>query len=209
MNSNPQPQKQSRGGLGISLFLLFISLAVVGAAAWFFVTKVQPALDPMSKLKGALETITQNQITQEGSSLEIQTNNIQELAVIERDSQSIIKYETLFLGSKKTLILKGNFKIKAGFDLTKASQFSIINGKVSGHPPKAEILSVEMIDYEIFHSQDGAFNKLTPQDQESATNALLEQARQDAQNSNLRQQAELQFQQRLDDLMQGSLENIL
>ena len=193
--------KPAKNFFALSLIFLLVSLIVVGLSAWFFISYVKPTTDPLVKLKHALETITQNEIKTDGHTLEIQTNSIQELATIEREMQSIIKYEGSFLGQKKLLILKGNFKAKAGFDLNNASEFSIINGEVSGTPPKAEILSVELLDYEIYHSQDAAFNKLTPKDQEAATHQLLNQARLDALNSDLRLQAELQFQQRLDDLM--------
>lgn len=191
----------SRKFLGFSLSILLIALAVAGITAWLFFTKVLPATDPVIKLKTALEKITQQQVTQEGHTLEIRTQDIQELSVVEREMQSIIKYETTFLGSKKTIILKGKFKAKAGFDLTKAGKFSIVNGKVSGEPPAAEILSVELLDYEVYHSQDGTLNKLQPPDQEAATKQLFYQARKDAEGSNLKQRAESQFKQRLDDLM--------
>ncbi len=178
-----------------------MALIVAGITAWFFFSKVLPASDPVVRLKAALEKITQQQVIQEGHTLEIRTKDIQELSVMERDLQSIIKYETVFLGSKKTIILKGKFKAKAGFDLTKASEFSIVNGKINGALPAAEILSVELMDYEIYHSQDGMLNRLQSPDQEAATKQLLLQARKDAECSDLKQRAESQFKQRLNDLM--------
>ena len=202
MTQKPQPSPSGKIFV-FSLLLLVIAVAVVGAAAWFFITKVQPATDPLNRLRSALSEITQQKITQSGHTLEISTQEVQELAIIEREQASIIKYETTFLGAKKTLILRGDFRVKTGFNLTKATTFSIIEGEVSGDLPEAEILSVEMLGFEIYHSQDRAFNKLTSQDQEIATNQLLKQARKDAEESSLRSQAEDAFKQRLDDLMQA------
>ena len=195
--------QSSKRILVISMLFLLLSLVVVGLATWFFLTKVKPAYDPVVKLKHALETITKQEVRQEGHSLELRTDRIQELAVIEREMRSIIKYETTFLGSKKTIILKGKFTAKAGFDLSQAGKFSLIEGQIIGSPPPARILSVELKDYEIYHSQDGTFNKLQPADQEAATRQLLAQARKDAEESDLRDQAELQFRQRIDDLMES------
>ena len=202
-NSN----KASAGGMIGAFFMMFVlAFICLGGVAWYYINqKIDTVTDPVSKLKTVLEKITKQEVIQQGHSLEIQTNRIQELAVIEREMHSIIKYETVFLGARKTLILRGRFNVKAGFDLTKASKFSIMNGRVIGTPPPAEILTVELEDFEIYHSSDQAFNKLTAIDQEAATNQLLYQARKDAQASDLRELADQQFEQRLDDLMDSNL----
>ncbi len=186
---------------GFAVFLCLFTLALMGAGWWYLQNMSTPLTAPMTRLKSALEAITHNEVRQDGYSLEIQTNNIQELATVEREFQSIVKYEAYFLGQKKLLILKGNFRAKAGFDLARATDFSISNERVVGDLPRAEILSVEMLTYEVFHAEDNIFNQLKPADQEAATRHLLEQARRDAQQSDLRMQAETRFQQRLGDLM--------
>ena len=180
----------------------FIAFICLGGGAWYYLTqKIEQVTDPVAKLKTVLEKITNQEVIQTGHSLEIQTNRIQELAVVERKMHSIIKYETTFLGARKTLILRGKFNVKAGFDLTKAGKFSVMNGRVIGTPPEAEILTVEMEDFEIYHSSDKALNKLTSIDQQEATRQLLYQARKDARDSDLCELANRQFDQRLDDLM--------
>lgn len=181
---------------------LFFALLLVGlGAGGYFYLKNQPQLDSMLRLSQALQRITNTTPTIEGHSLQLKTQDISELSVVERDLKSIIKYETQFFGVKKIIILTGKFKVKAGFNLEEATEFSMMNGKVEGSLPEAEILSVELLNYEVFHSQDAAFNKLTPKDQERATQLLLEQARKDAEQSDLTQLADSQFQQRLEDLM--------
>ena len=194
--------KQSKDGiLKVAIALLLVSLTVVGAATWVYFAKIKPATDPLVRLKSAIETVTQRKIEQSGHTLELRTEDIMELATVEREMQSIIKYEASFLGVKKTLILKGKFKAKAGFDLSKSKGFSFQNGEVKGLPERAEVLSVELEDYEIFYSHDRTLNKLTPEDQEKATNQLLKQARKDAEESDLTDTAQKQFEQRIEDLM--------
>lgn len=195
---NSKTHNRRKTGFIIGVLILFV---VILSGSLFYATVIKDRVDPLLRLKGVLENITQQEVIQNGHSLELRTSEIQELSTIERDMQSIIKYEATFLGTKKTLILRGNFKAKAGFDLKKAAQFSIEDGRVTGQLPKAEILSVEMMDFEIYHAQDGALNKLNEKDRQAATNQLLEQARKDAFESDLTERATKNFQQRLDDLM--------
>jgi len=199
-DSSPKTSSASKRILQIAIALLLVSLTVVGLATWAFFTKIKPATEPLARLKSAIETVTQKSIKQSGHTLELRTDDIMELGTVEREMQSIIKYEASLLGIKKTLILKGEFKAKAGFDLSKSKEFSMQGGEVKGLPENAEILSVEMEDFEIFFSNDTLY-KLTPADQEKATKQLLEQARKDAQESDLREVAERQFEQRIEDLM--------
>lgn len=200
-STNPSEKSGLKKLLLLAFLLCAFSLAVVGMAAWFFIKKVEPAFDPMVRLKSALETLTHQEVTQSGHSLELRTDQIRELSVIEREMQSMTKYEGTFFKSKKMIILKGTFKVKAGFNLNEASTFSLVDGEISGDPPPAQILSVELLDYEVYHSQDGLINKLQAEDQEKATEHLLSQARKDAEASDLKEKAEAQFKQRLSDLM--------
>ena len=201
MKQTHSEQKAGKRFLGIALAFFVLSLFLVGLVGWYFISYLKPLSDPVNQLKNALEAITSNEIKQDGHTLEIQTNTIKELATVEREMQSIIKYEGSFLGQKKLLILKGNFRATAGFDLTETNRLSIENGEISGLDQKAEVLGVELLDFEIYHSQDSAFNKLKPEDQEAATKQLLEQARKDADQSDLREQAELRLKERINDLL--------
>ena len=90
--------KQSKDGiLKVAIALLLVSVTVVGAATWVYFAKIKPATDPLVRLKSAIETVTQRKIEQSGHTLELRTEDIMELATVEREMQSIIKYEASFL----------------------------------------------------------------------------------------------------------------
>ena len=74
-------------------------------------------------MASALGQITQADVNISSSTVSVEQHDIAELAVVMRKTQTIVKYESKVLGSNNILILKGNFTVKAGFDL--ALPFSI------------------------------------------------------------------------------------
>ena len=178
------------------------------AAFYFFVGK--PAVDaasaPIDRFVDALEKVTQRKVETEGSTVVLEESGVSEFAVVQRKIQSLIKYETRWLASDNILIVRGEFIAKAGFDLSKVVKLKMVDGTVEGVWPEPEILSVELVDYDVFFSQNGVVNKLTPKDQEDAIRRLLQQARKDALESDLREEAQRRLRERLEDLGQGDFE---
>jgi hypothetical protein len=200
-----EARKRETKSAGATVWAFFGGLAllvVVGMASfYFFVGK--PATAPLDRFAKVLEQVTQRKVVVSGSTVTLEESGVSELAVVQRKTQSLIKYETSWLTSENILIVRGEFVVKAGFDLSKVTKIEMVDGEVSGTWPEAEILSVELKDYEVFFSQDGTINKLQPKDQEEAIVLLLEQAREDAQESDLREEAERRLRERLEDLGQG------
>lgn len=200
-----EARKRETKSAGATVWAFFGGLAllvVVGMASfYFFVGK--PATAPLDRFAKVLEQVTQRKVVVSGSTVTLEESGVSELAVVQRKTQSLIKYETSWLTSENILIVRGEFVVKAGFDLSKVTKIEMVDGEVSGTWPEAEILSVELKDYEVFFSQDGTINKLQAKDQEEAIVLLLEQAREDAQESDLREEAERRLRERLEDLGQG------
>jgi len=190
----------TRGSRTFSFFIgLTILLVGVIAALYFFIGK--PALSPVEQLAKALQQVTNQQVTIEGHTVTLARNSIRELAVVERHVQSMVKYETQWMGSDKLIIVQGDFLVKAGFDLSEFEGFELRGEQVIGTWPKAKILSLEQLDYRIFYSQNGVVNKLQDQDYETVTNLLQKQARQDAEDrSDILEDAEGLIKRRLHDL---------
>jgi len=111
--------------------------------------------------------------------------------------------ETTMFGSKATLILRGDFVVKAGFDLTQPLSVTVneSTGEVHADFPPARINSVELKNYEVYFSDSGLINKIKPEHQELATKQMLAQARLDAERSDIKEEAEAQLQTRLKDLL--------
>ncbi len=199
--SDPTETKPPKRGSRILAFFIGLSLlTVVGFGCFhYFITK--PAVSPVHRLADALKSITQENVRIDGSTVNLEQIETRELAVVERTSQTIVKFHTKWLGSDKLLIVKGDFIVKAGFDLTGFEGFEVKGNQVIGQWPQAKILSVEMTEYEIYYSKNGIINRLEGDDHERAVNLLRKQALEDAINkSDICEEAERIIHRRLQDL---------
>lgn len=205
-DSPPLQKKPSRV---LSFFIGLSLLLAVGAGALYFLVArpAMQAMSPVARLVEALENITDHEVSVNGSSITLARAEMRELAVVERRVQSMVKYETKWLGSDKMIIVKGDFLVKAGFDLTEFEGFELEGEKVVGQWPDAKVLSVEQLDYDIFFSKNGVVNKLSENDYEAVSNLLQKQAREDAElRSDILESAERVIRTRLDDLSGGLYE---
>ncbi|MEJ6561250.1 MAG: DUF4230 domain-containing protein [Akkermansiaceae bacterium] len=204
LKSSPDPAPRRKGNRILAFFIGLTILAVCGMAAfYYFIGK--PALSPMDRLAEALRNVTENDVTVSGNSVTLARAEMRELAVVERKVQSMVKYETKWMGSDKMIIVKGDFLVKAGFDLTEFDGFELEGEKVVGTWPSAKVLSVEQFDYEVFFSKNGVINKLSQGDFENVSNLLQKQARTDAvEHSDILQDAERVIRTRLEDLSGGT-----
>jgi hypothetical protein len=180
---------------GVSLLAATIILAV----SMFFKMTFDK---PVETFANALGNVLGTQVEVTGSTAVLEKSEIGELAVVQRKTQAITKFETTWLGSKKMLIVRGDFLVKAGFDLSEGGEWIIMNGMIDGPIPEGKVLSVEpMGDFEIYHAENGTINRLEPQDHARAFNHLKDQARRDAQRGDIADEAERVLIRRLADQM--------
>ncbi|MBK1792317.1 DUF4230 domain-containing protein [Persicirhabdus sediminis] len=187
-------------------------LMVVGFSCFhFFVAKpvhdsASRGISLIEKAASAMGIVFNEKVEIKGNTAVLAKAKIEELAVCQRKTQVIVKYKTQWWGSEKMLIVRGDFLVKAGFDLSAGGQWSIIDGRMSGDFPEAKVLSVEPVgDFEIYYSQGGIINQLSSEDHLRAFNALKNQARRDAENSDIMDEASGILRQRFRDLMDGQL----
>lgn len=180
---------------GISL--LVCCLLLCGYLLFFLV------LDkPVQTFADALSDVLGTEVLVTGSTAVLEKSEIGELALVQRKTQAITKFQTTWLGSEKTLIVRGDFLVKAGFDLSEGGQWSILDGQINGPLPEGKVLSVEpMGDFEIYYAENGALNRLSPEDHARAFNHLKDQARRDAERSDVGDEAEAILLRRLGDIM--------
>lgn len=202
---NPPVKK---GGYVLSFFIgLSLLLTLAGALFYFFVAKpAMSAMSPVDRLAEALKNVTNEEVSIDGSSVTLARSEMRELAVVERKVQSMLKYETKWMGSDKMIIVKGEFLVKAGFDLTEFEGFELEGEKVIGEWPDAKVLSVELVpgSFETFYTKNGVLNKLTDEDRDGVNNLLQKQAREDAElRSDILESAERVITTRLEDLGGG------
>lgn len=195
---------------GVGLALIILAGGFVG---WLLL--VRPAEKAAGGLRdavaGALEKITGERVTLSSNTVTVQKSNIAELNVIQRKTQTMTKIETSMLGSKATLILRGDFVVKAGFDLSKPLSVTVndTTGEVRADFPPAKITSVELRNYDVYFSDNGLINKITPEHTGLATQQMLAQARLDAEKSDIKEEAEHHLQTRLKDLLGREAKKIM
>lgn len=171
---------------------------ILGVLLFFKMTFDKPVQTFANALGNALGT----HVEVSGSTAVLEKSEIGELAVVQRKTQAITKFETTWLGSKKMLIVRGDFLVKAGFDLSEGGEWIIMDGMIDGPIPEGKVLSVEpMGDFEIYHAENGTINRLEPQDHARAFNHLKDQARLDAQRGDIAEEAERVLLRRLGDYM--------
>ncbi len=127
------------------------------------------------------------------------TTDIMELATVSKEFPQQYTLEHTFMGSTKRLVLRGDYAVKAGFDLRDrfVVQIDQKTGVIFADFPSPKVLSVEMNRYAVLEDQDGWWNTLTPQDRESAVNAMNATARQSALEMNLLPEARESVTKRL------------
>jgi hypothetical protein len=207
----------ARRGTGLAWLWAGVGLALIILAGGFvgWLLLVRPAEKAAGGLRdtvaSALEKITGERFTVSSNTVTLQKANISELNVIQRKTQTMTKLETTMFGSKATLILRGDFVVKAGYDLTQPLSVTVndTTGEVKADFPPPKITSVELKNYEVYFSDNGLINKITPEHQELATKQMLAQARLDAEKSDIKEEAEIQLQTRLKDLLGRDAKKIM
>lgn len=190
-------------------FTVLILLGIAGMAAFhFFIAKpVSKIGSPLKKLEEALGSVTNSEVKVDGYTLTLDSSETRELVVVKRRTQTVVKLESTWLRSKKVFILKGDFEVKAGYDLSEFDGFELKGNKAVGEWPEPRLLGVTLLNYDTFFSSSGALNRLNEKDREHATNMLHQQTRIDAiQNSDILEEAERIIKTRLEDLTDGEVE---
>ena len=180
---------------GVLVFVVFrIERAVSGTRA-----DVERGLE---KVLGAI-TNTDTRIT-EGRAEISETSEISELSLLEMRmsaTRTIEKSESLSilpLGTKK-LIVRGYYQVKGGYRLKDGVSLRMERGKPVANFPKPEILSVELVDFDVLSEDSGWLNKVQPADRAQILRELREQMRVEAEKCGMLDTVEATLRTRLRD----------
>jgi hypothetical protein len=195
--------------------LRWLALAGIAAAA-FYGLVLRPLERAVSGTKESLErgldrvlgavTNSDTRIV-EGRAETTETTEISELALLEmrmsatrafRNEGYVLKY---LPAGTKTLIVRGQYRVKAGYRLRPGISLRVEHGQPVARFPKAEVLSVELIDFQILSEEDGWLNKVTAEDRATLLRELREQMRVEAARSGMLDTAEATLRTRLRELL--------
>jgi hypothetical protein len=140
-----------------------------------------------------------------------QTLPILELANVQQNIFREYKWTHTFLGSTKILVLRGEFQVKAGFDLKEEFAINIDDVRVAPNTstkqrvtmrlPEAKLLSVEMKNYSVVTDENGWWNKITLEDRTNAVNALQQDARLAAEQAGIRTKSQETIEKQIRDIV--------
>lgn len=202
--------------LGICLVLLTLA-----AIVFFAVRQCTSAVDnTVTHVADAFASVLQvhPQVTLNQRIVLTQTEPIAELAVVTKDELVTVgldeNFHVLSLQiplTEKKLTAEATFRLKAGFDLHEPFAVSLDSQThtVRATMPRAKILSVEQIGDIVLHTDDSVLNRISDDDHEVIEKNLLAAARNAAQTSGLKQDAENQVTQRLNELIQRNGQTLL
>lgn len=143
----------------------------------------------------------------EGRAEVVSQNEIQELALIElrmsatrsfENEAFVLKY--LPAGTKQ-LIVRGDYRVTAGYRLQPGTSLSLENGIPVARFPPADVLGVELIDFEILSEKDGWANSIKPDDRATLLRELRQQMRMEAKKSGILDVADATLKTRMKDLL--------
>jgi hypothetical protein len=157
------------------------------------------------------------QITENQKVVFTQTAPIAELAVVTKEEQVSLEFDTSFQVfsqtiplTEKKLTAQAVYRIKAGFDLREPFSVEIDPKTHAIHAklPAAKILSVEQVGDLSLAGEDAWLDKVNDADRAQILDALQKTARSQAGNSGLKADAQTQAQDRLEKILRHNGENV-
>lgn len=191
---------------------LITVVAVVGGLYFLVVAPLERAVSSaragvergLEKVLGAI-TNTDTRIV-EGRAEIVGKSEISELSLLEMRmsaTRTIEKSETLSilpLGTKK-LIVRGHYQVKGGYRLKDGVSLRMEKGRPVARFPKPEILSVELVDFDVLSEESGWLNQVQPADRAQILRELREQMRLEAEKCGMLDTVESTLRTRLRDLL--------
>lgn len=191
---------------------LITAIAIIGGLYFLVVMPVERALRSTKAsvergLEQVLGAVTQRETrVVEGRAEVTGSSEITELSLLEMKmnaTRTIEKSENLSvlpLGTKK-LVVRGTFRVKGGYRLDEGVSLRVERGTVIARFPAPEVLSVELLDFDVLTEESGWLNKVQPEDRAQILRELHDQMRREAMDSGLLDVVDATLRTRLRDLL--------
>ena len=133
-----------------------------------------------------------------------QNSPILEVATVSRQLFADHEWSHTWLGSTKTLHVRGTFTAKAGYDLKKPFEITITPSplSVTARLPDPELLSMQMDSFEVLRDENGWWNRLTEEDRTNAVNTLRILARSKAERSGILEEVQRSAEERIREIVE-------
>jgi hypothetical protein len=187
--------------IGICAILLFIGGTVVAYKLLIEAPArlAQATADGLKSLFQVTPRVTVNELV-----VIEQNSPILEIATISRPLFVDHQWSHTWLGSTKSLHVRGVFTAKAGYDLRKPFEIRVTGSplRVAARLPNPELLSMQMDSYEVLEDESGWWNRLTEADRTNVVTSLQSNARQKAEASGILQEVARSAEDRIRELVE-------
>ncbi len=150
--------------------------------------------DSSTKMVADRAVIEEKKDITELALMEMRMSAVREL----ENNGALLKY--LPLGTKR-VIVRGHYKVKAGYRLEPGVSLRMVGNEVVANFPRAEILGVELIDFDELENKDGWANKVTGEDRAWLLRELKQQMELDAAASGMLDAVDSTLRTRVKDLV--------
>jgi hypothetical protein len=132
-----------------------------------------------------------------------QNTPILEVATVSRDLFVDHSWQQTWLGSTKTIQIRGVFTAKAGFDLREPFRIDIERRplRVVAWVPPPKLLSLEMKEYKVVKDENGWWNSVTLQDREEAVRQMRADAIEKVTHSGLLEESQASVEARIREIV--------
>lgn len=187
----------------VALVILLIAIGVVwGVNVMFVKVPEQLARSTADGIRSVFNFTPRVSINQ--TIVIEQTTPILEVATVSRDLFIDHTWQHTWLGSTKTIQLRGVFTAKAGFDLREPFSINIERDplRVEAMVPPPRLLSIEMKDYAIVRDESGWWNSVSAEDREDAVRDMRAEAIDQATHSGLLEESAMTVRDRIRDIVE-------
>ncbi|GAA5482220.1 DUF4230 domain-containing protein [Haloferula sargassicola] len=143
----------------------------------------------------------------EGRAEVVSQNDIRELGLVELRMSATRRFENetyvlkyLPAGTKQ-LVVRGNYRVTAGYRLADGVSLRMENGEPVATFPEADVLAVELIDFEVLSEKDGWANSINAGDRSQLLRELRQQMRVEAKKSGVLDLVDSTLETRIKDLL--------
>ena len=196
---------------------LLIILVVVGTLASYIIAVVIPTQLAKRSYEAA-KTLGEDfrkmfqftpEVTVNNTLVLNQQTPVLELAVLNQNFEHRYAWTNSWLGSTKKIFISGTFEAKAGFDLNKKFFIRLQDDVAYVSLPEPVILSVESKGDIKYRDEQGIWNWVNTTDRTQATNAFITDARKHAAELSFVEDAKLQMETRLQELLRPYAKEIV
>jgi hypothetical protein len=200
--SSPAPRRSRAWPAAFAVVMLAL-IALAGFTLHEMAAIPGRTADWVEHAAGRLGGLFGTTVHVDNASFTLEQKEITELATVQRRFVCTTRYDVSSWGSNATVILRGTYRAKAGFDLRQGSHFTLdpATHVLTAQLPPARLLSLTTENQQVYFASEGLLQKIGPQEMEKAYAQNLAQARREAVSYGLVKDAEDRLQERLTDLL--------